>query len=146
MINFNDIYVDFPEYSYFKELSGSDKIEYLIEIYDLELRKQNLDQNLADGLNDFFNEIPNEEEQEFEFAAYDMHGSEDRVDIMIDRENVLVESNSLKSVRYMIKKCMESGYLLKRDKETEKIFKKNKVARYLRIYNIIGTENHLCYS
>ena len=46
----------------------------------------------------------------------------------------------------MIKKCMESGYLLKRDKETEKIFKKNKVARYLRIYNIIGTENHLCYS
>ena len=50
MINFNDIYVDFPEYSYFKELSGSDKIEYLIEIYDLELRKQNLDQNLAEGL------------------------------------------------------------------------------------------------
>ena len=65
MINFNDIYVDFPEYSYFKELSGSDKIEYLIEIYDLELRKQNLDQNLAEGLNDFFNEIPNEEEQEY---------------------------------------------------------------------------------
>jgi hypothetical protein len=65
---------------------------------------------------------------------------------MIDQENVLVESNSLKAVRYIIRKCIDSGYILKRDKEIEKIFRKNKISRYLRIYNIIGTENHLCYS
>jgi hypothetical protein len=144
MLNFDDIFVGFPEYSYFKDLSGIEKIEYLIEIYGIEIAKKDSKQNLSDGLNEFFNDISIPEE-EIELTSY-INGTDDRVDIMIDQENVLVESDSLKAVRHIIKKCMESGYLLKRDQETEKMFKKNKISRYLRIYNIIGTENHLCYS
>jgi hypothetical protein len=146
MINFDNIFVDLPEYSYFKELSSPEKIEYLIEIYDLEIRKQDSDQNLTDGLNEFFKEISPIDTENLEFTSFDIQGSRERVDVMIDQENVLVESNSLKAVRYIIRKCIDSGYILKRDKEIEKIFRKNKISRYLRIYNIIGTENHLCYS
>tara|TARA_R110002072_G_scaffold97666_1_gene214781 strand:+ start:871 stop:1308 length:438 start_codon:yes stop_codon:yes gene_type:complete len=145
MINYSDIHVDLHEYSYFKELSGVDKIQYLIEIYDLEIKKQNIDPiQLANGLNEFFDHI-DEPEEELEFDSYHLQGKE-RVDVMIDTDNILIESNSLKAVRHIKYKCIDSGYILKRDKETEKIFKKNKVGRYLRIYNIIGTENHLCYS
>ena len=85
------------------------------------------------------------QDQEFEFDSYHLDG-QDRVDIMIDTDNVLIESNSLKAVRHIRNKCIDSGYLLKRDIESEKIFKKNKIARYLRVYNIIGTMDPLCYS
>ena len=145
MINYSDIYVDLHEYSYFKELSGIQKIEYLIEIYDLETKKQDIDPTrLANGLSEFFNEL-DETNDDVEFDSYDLQGK-DRVDVMIDTENILIESNSLKAVRHIKYKCIDSGYILKRDKEIEKVFKKNKVGRYLRVYSIIGTENHLCYS
>ena len=35
MIDYSNIFVDFPEYSYFKDLAGHEKIQYLIEIYDI---------------------------------------------------------------------------------------------------------------
>ena len=99
---------------------------------------------LANGLSEFFNEL-DETDDDLEFDSYDLQGK-DRVDVMIDTENILIESNSLKAVRHIKYKCIDSGYILKRDKEIEKVFKKNKVGRYLRVYSIIGTENHLCYS
>tara|TARA_Y100001972_G_scaffold36382_1_gene44941 strand:- start:208 stop:654 length:447 start_codon:yes stop_codon:yes gene_type:complete len=148
MIDFDQIFVAYPEYNYFNDLSGTDKISYLIELYDLENRKTDFDPNerLADGLKQFFEDMAPEEYEELEFTSYDINETNERVDIMIDHENILIESNSLKAVRHILKKCVESGYLIKRDVETEKVFKKNKVGRYLRIYNIIGTENHICYS
>ena len=145
MIDPSNIFVDFPEYSYFKELAGYEKIQYLIEIYDMETKKQDIDPiQLASGLNEFFSDL-DAQDQEFEFDSYHLDG-QDRVDIMIDVDNVLIESNSLKAVRHIRNKCIDSGYLLKRDIESEKIFKKNKIARYLRVYNIIGTMDPLCYS
>ena len=65
---------------------------------------------------------------------------------MIDNENIIVESNSLKAVKYMAHKFMDEGYILSRDNESEKIFKKNKVTRYLRVYRIIGQNEGLCYN
>ena len=68
----------------------------------------------------------------------------DRVDVMIDDENIMIESNSLKALRFVSSKFMESGYILQRDKETEKMFRKDKVTRYLRVYRIINQVSGIC--
>jgi len=41
---------------------------------------------------------------------------------------------------------MEAGYLMTRDKITEKMFKKDKTTRYLRVYGIIGQIPGHCLS
>jgi hypothetical protein len=41
---------------------------------------------------------------------------------------------------------MDSGYVLSRDKNVEKMFKLDKITRYLRVYRIIGQTFHLCYN
>mgnify|MGYP001225161868 FL=1 len=90
MIDYSNIFVDFPEYSYFKDLAGHEKIQYLIEIYDMETKKQDIDPiQLANGLNEFFSDL-DAQDQEFEFDSYHLDG-QDRVDIMIDTDNVLIE-------------------------------------------------------
>ena len=123
MIDYSNIFVDFPEYSYFKDLAGHEKIQYLIEIYDMETKKQDIDPiQLSNGLNEFFNDL-DAQDQEFEFDSYHLDG-QDRVDIMIDTDNVLIESNSLKAVRHIRNKCIDSGYLLKRDINLKKYLKK----------------------
>ena len=65
---------------------------------------------------------------------------------MIDSENIVIESNSLKAVKLMTYKFVDSGYLLKRDSNIEKIFRKDKLTRYLRVYKIIGQSSCLCYN
>tara|TARA_Y100001972_G_C7438502_1_gene225215 strand:+ start:33 stop:473 length:441 start_codon:yes stop_codon:yes gene_type:complete len=146
MINFDNIFVGSPEYSYFNDLSGSEKIEYLIEIYDLECRKESSNNGLELGLEEFFHEITKEEIQEFELTSHNVDDIFEHVDVLIDPDHILIESDSLKAVRHITRKIIGNGYILIRDKETEKEFKKSKVGRYLRIYSIIGNENHLCLS
>tara|TARA_B100000963_G_C22403055_1_gene569758 strand:+ start:162 stop:602 length:441 start_codon:yes stop_codon:yes gene_type:complete len=146
MIDFDNIYVGSPEYSYFSDLNGYEKIDYLVELYDLECRKENANNGLEDGLSEFFHEITQQEIQEFELRSHNFDNSFDHVDVLIDPDHILIESNSLKAVRHITKKIIGNGYILIRDKETEKSFKKSKVGRYLRIYSIIGNENHLCLS
>ena len=69
-----------------------------------------------------------------------------RVDVMIDDDYLVVESDSLKAVKLVTFKFMESGYLMTRDKITEKMFKKDKTTRYLRVYSIIGQIPGHCLS
>jgi len=57
---------------------------------------------------------------------------------MIDEENILIESNSLKTIRIVIRNFFELGYILRRDPVVEKMFKENKTTRYLRVYTIIN--------
>ena len=146
MINFDDIFVGAPEYSYFNNLNSTDKIQYLIELYDLECRKENSYNSLESGLAEFFHEITQEEIEEFELISHNIEDSFDKVDVLIDPDHVLIESDSLKAVRHITRKIIGNGYILVRDQEAEKDFKKSKVGRYLRIYSIIGNENHLCLS
>ena len=146
MINFDNIHIGSPEYSFFSDLDGIEKLEYLIEIYDLETRKENVEIGLESGLNDFFDDISKDDIEEFEFSTHNIDASFERVDVLIDPDHILIESDSLKAVRHITRKIIGNGYILLRDKETEKDFKKSKVGRYLRIYSIIGNENHLCYS
>ena len=59
---------------------------------------------------------------------------------MIDEEFIMIESDSLKAIRLVSTRFMEAGYLLRRDKQSEKMFKQDKTTRYLRVYSIIGQE------
>tara|TARA_R100001163_G_C4874463_1_gene74723 strand:+ start:81 stop:512 length:432 start_codon:yes stop_codon:yes gene_type:complete len=140
---FDKIEILNPEYSFFRELNNLDKIHYLLEIYDIESKRNS---NIIEGLSNFFNdlEIP-EDDVEFESLQFG-NDFNDRVDVMIDSENIVIESNSLKSVRLIKYKFVDSGYLLKRDKNIEKIFRKDKVTRYLRVFKIIGQSSCLCYN
>jgi len=66
------------------------------------------------------------------------------VDILIDDKRIMIESNSLSAIRKVIRKFMESGYIMSRDLKLEKIFKEDKVTRYMRVFRII---NHAsCFS
>ena len=68
----------------------------------------------------------------------------DFVDVMIDDENIMIESNSLRALRHVTNKFMESGYMLQRDLATEKLFRKDKTTRYMRVFRIINFTNSIC--
>jgi len=141
---FNKIEVLNPEYSFFRELNNLDKIHYLLEIYDIESKRNS---NIVEGLSNFFNDLEQNQEEEVEFESLQFGNDfNDRVDVMIDSENIVIESNSLKAVRLIKYKFVDSGYLLERDKNIEKIFRKDKVTRYLRVFKIIGQSSCLCYN
>ena len=133
----NNIYISNYEYNYIVELSSKKKFSYLIERFD-SATQQKHELNLSE----FFNEISTDDETEeysIEFSSKDSAElNDDQVDVMIDNENILIESNSLKNIRVTIKNFFELGYILQRDLNTEKIFKPNKVTRYIRVYTIVG--------
>ena len=136
------IVIRYPEYNFFRSLSSSEKIQYFFEIYDMEQKK--ISNNISNGLNTFFDEldapIPGVEFDSIEF------GNGKRVDIMIDNENIVIESNSLSAVREIAYKFVETGYIVRRDLGIEKMFRKDKITRYLRVFKIIGQSYCLCYS
>jgi hypothetical protein len=67
-----------------------------------------------------------------------------RVDVLIDDDNIMIESNSLKAIKHIVYKFAESGYLLRRDFETEKMFKRDKLTKYLRIFHVIDQIPSIC--
>ena len=138
----NDIEVQLPEFNFFQQLSSSEKFLYLTEIYELETRK-NSDNNIAENLQTFFDDVT--ELQQYD--VFNTGGEEfDKVDVLVDNENLVLESNSLSAVRQIKNRFMDEGYVITRDTEIEKMFKKNKLTRYLRVYKIIGRVFHLCYN
>jgi len=137
-----DIEVQLPEFNFFQQLSSSEKFLYLTEIYELETKK-NSNIDIAENLQTFFDDIT--ELQQYD--VFNTGGEEfDKVDVLVDNENLVLESNSLSAVRQIKNRFMDEGYVLTRDSEIEKMFKKNKLTRYLRVYKIIGRVFHLCYN
>ena len=95
----------------------------------------------------FFDDLEFESTNELPYyESYDI-GSDDhynRVDILVDNENLVIESNSLKAVRSIKDKFLDCGYLLIRDTDVEKVFRVDKITKYVRVYKIIGRTFHLC--
>ena len=138
----NDIEVQLPEFNFFQQLSSSEKFLYLTEIYELETKK-NSNIDIAENLQTFFDDIT--ELQQYD--VFNTGGEEfDKVDVLVDNENLVLESNSLSAVRQIKNRFIDEGYVITRDSEIEKMFKKNKLTRYLRVYKIIGRVFHLCYN
>jgi hypothetical protein len=134
--------VNYAEYSYFKKLPKAEKIQFLFELYEAaEIRNTN-----GIDLGRVFEMI---KESLIDSNRYDERTKElpqdvDYVEVMIDDDNIMVESNSIKAIRQIVYRFFESGYILRRDKDMEKMFKKDKITRYLRIFRIIDQVSTIC--
>jgi hypothetical protein len=143
---FNSITISSAELEYVRELDPADRIMYLFELYDIERARQ---KNPNMNLTQFFDEILDTEENSFQSDSYDAGdstGDQHRVDVMIDEQNIIIESNSLKAVRIIKHRFIENGFILQRDKETEKMFKKDKMTRYFRVFIIVNQIDPICYN
>lgn len=135
---FNRLNISPTEYSYIMDLSPIEKLQYLFEIYDIELNKQN-----SLNLHEFFNEIN-------ETADVDINDSNDEIDlnsnrseVLLDNKHVIIQSNSLRVTRFLVSNLFESGFILQRNLVTEKRFRKHKLTRYIRVYNIVNISSQL---
>lgn len=137
---FDLITLNYAEYSYFQTCNTADQVKFLFEIYEGATRR-----NAPLDLSKFFQSIHDElSNEDVEITVSGDINDPNRVDVLIDDENILIESNSLKAVRHIASKFMESGYILSRDKEMEKTFRKDKITKYMRIYRIISQVSTLC--
>jgi hypothetical protein len=127
--------VNYAEYSYFKKLPKAEKIHFLFELYEAaEIRNTN-----GIDLGRVFEMI---KESLVDSNQYDERTKELPQDV--DYVEVMIESNSIKAIRQIVYRFFESGYILRRDKDMEKMFKKDKITRYLRIFRIIDQVSTIC--
>lgn len=145
---FDSITVNYSEYEYYNKLTDSEKINFLLQLFDQAFMVTN-----GVDLSGFFSSINKEvldeivDENADVAHIYESKGYADdlnRVDVLIDEDNIMIESNSLKAVKHIIYKFAESGYLLRRDSETEKMFKRDKITKYLRIFYVIDRVSSIC--
>ena len=141
---FDEIKVNWAEFNYFKQLSKVDRISFLFEIIEAaEIR-------LEDGMSfaKVFNMIKEsfaEDVPEIKTVdALELPADAEKVDVMIDDDSIMIESNSLVALRHIVYKFFEAGYILSRDTHTEKLFRKDKVTKYLRIFRIIDQVSTIC--
>lgn len=138
---FDTVFVSKTEYSYFNQLDSIDQINYMFDLYDAAISPN---KNIMD-LSAFFDGVRASLENA-EISTINEIPDNERVDVMIDDQNIMIESNSLKAVRAIAGQFMEAGYLLSRDKEMEKMFRKDKITRYMRIFKIISQVSTLCFN
>lgn len=135
--------VNYAEYSYFKQLPKKERILFFMELYEAALYRysnNNLD------LGKFFATLKDQilESNELDTEHVSMPMGSDHIEVLIDDENLMIESNSLKAVRHIVYKFIESGYILQRDKNMEKAFKRDKITRYMRVFKIIDQISCIC--
>lgn len=141
-----DINVNYSEFAYFSRLSEDDRLNYFFQLFEGRVIKPGLD------LKEFFNQLDiddtnlNATNVSYAYEDDAISDSDNLVDIMIDNEFIMIESNSLKSIRIVITRFMESGYMLSRDLESEKMFKQDKRTRFVRVYQIIDQTTGICLS
>lgn len=140
---FNSMEVNYAEYSYFKQLPKADRIQFLFEIYDAAIARQNGSIDLTEFFMSVQDYVTQSSEQKFDAMA-ELQSDPDQVAIIIDDTNIMIESNSLRATKHIIYKFFESGYILRRDKDLEKMFRKDKVTKYLRIFNIVDQISTIC--
>ena len=140
------IHVNYSEYCYFDYLSDTEGLEYFFNLFE----GQN--QTKALNLQQFFEDVSTEldindtepTDNNLVSLGNAYPDSVNRVDVMIDDEYIVIESNSLKAIRTLTVKFMEAGYIISRDLKTEKMFKKDKTTRYLRVFYSIDQTIGIC--
>ena len=139
---FDTMQVNYAEYSYFKKLPKAEKVQFLFELYEAaEIRNTN-----GIDLGRVFDMIKESlvESSQYADRTKELPQGADYVEVMIDDDNIMVESNSIKAIRQIVYRFFESGYILRRDKDMEKMFKRDKITRYLRIFRIIDQVSTIC--
>ena len=134
------------EFNYFITLSPSDQLTYFFELYEAEKNMQSGNVNLKQFFNNIKEALINREEDsiEIDLSKNTIPENYNLVDILIDDKRIMIESDSLSAIRKVIRKFIESGYVMSRDHKLEKIFKNDKVTRYMRVFRII--HHGLCFS
>ena len=139
-----NINVNYSEFAYFSRLSENDRLNYFFQLFEGET----ISPKVGLDLKEFFSQLDEDDTDDTDTTNLqditDNGDDVNLVDIMIDNEFIMIESNSLKSIRLVITRFMESGYLLSRDLESEKMFKQDKRTRYLRVYQIIDQTTGIC--
>ena len=148
---FNKIFVTKAEYSIIKTMHVSEQLKWLFDTYDSTTKQTSaMDlsaffKDVKDELEQYNNSLPmHVEEIDINQNALPADSNIDFVDVMIDDENIMIESNSLKALRHVKDKFIESGYMLQRDLATEKMFRKDKTTRYIRVFRIINYTSSMC--
>lgn len=141
MNTLSKLVISYSEYQYFNTLSNPDKLKYLFDVYT----SPNVTPKQLLDLSEFFGSVAADLAEELPSIELPLATDDtDFVDVMIDDENIMIESNSLRAVRHVTNKFMESGYMLRRDIATEKMFRKDKTTRYMRVFQIISYTNGMC--
>ena len=132
----DSITVNYAEYNYFKQLTKKERVGFFMELYEAEELRNN-------GLRVMLTELI-VESAETKMIPENVSRDADFVEVMIDDDTIMIESNSLRAMRHIIYTFAETGYILRRDRDTEKMFKPDKVTRYLRIFKIIDQTSVIC--
>ena len=141
---FEELKISKQEYNFFLTLNSQERLDYIFDLYVANSRSVT-----AMDLGGFFSAIHEQLETEQDYddvAEFEFPAGADRVDVMIDDDNIMIESNSLKAVRHVFSKFVESGFILRRDRETEKMFRKDKITRYLRVFCIVDQISGICFN
>ena len=136
------------EFNYFITLSPSDQLTYFFELYEAERHIQSGSINLKQFFNNIKESLQNREEEsiEIDLTKNEIPDNFSLVDILIDDKRIMIESDSLRAIRKVIRKFMESGYIMSRDFKLEKTFKEDKVTRYMRVFKIINQVSCFSYN
>jgi hypothetical protein len=132
----DNITVNYAEYNYFKQLTKKERVGFFMELYEAEELRNN-------GLRVMLTELI-VESAETKMIQKNVTPDADFVEVMIDDDTIMIESNSLRAMRHIIYTFAETGYILRRDRDTEKMFKTDKVTKYLRIFKIIDQTSVIC--
>lgn len=132
----DSITVNYAEYNYFKQLTKKERVGFFMELYEAEELRNN-------GLRVMLTELI-VESAETKMIPENVSRDADFVEVMIDDDTIMIESNSLRAMRHIIYTFAETGYILRRDRDTEKMFKTDKVTKYLRIFKIIDQTSVIC--
>ena len=144
-MSFDTINTNYAEYQFWLTLPNQNKLLYLFDLYAIESDKVNgKTMDLSGFFKSVHNELSESETDNNSDEWANIPDDQDRVDVMIDDNNIMIESNSLRAVRYVIFKFVESGYIIRRDIAVEKMFRKDKVTKYLRIFKIISQAPDIC--
>ena len=137
------ISITYSEYSYFKELSNADKLQYMFESYE---SKDMTDLNLSTFFESIKSSVIIDHDIEHDtFNELDNYvNSDQKVNVTIDDTNIMIETNSLKALRHVSYRFVESGYILQRDRLTEKMFQKDKITKYIRVFRILNHTSSIC--
>jgi hypothetical protein len=140
---FDEIHVGYSEFKYFNQLPKRAQVHYFFDVYEAQYSIDS-DSSIVPNLTSFFDSVHSAlKESDSEIDAIEPDNVQ-RVDVTIDDENIMIESNSLRAVRHVTNKFMESGYIIQRDTATEKMFRKDKVTRYIRVFRIIDFITGIC--
>jgi hypothetical protein len=139
---FDELKISKEEYNFFLTLSAQEQLDYFYDLYAASTTAL-----VGIDLGKYFKSLHDDLEADTEYTELDLielPANSDRVDVLIDDDTLMIETNSLKALRHVASKFMESGFILRRDRKTEKMFHKDKITRYLRVFYIIDQITGIC--